>query len=520
MRKSVKALQVTAAASLFAIALAACGSNGNDNGNASGSASAGASGSASASAPASSDANKPTLKRLQLWQDQDPNTYPVAKFLEDKTGYKVQYDMLPQDKAADKLNLLMASGEAYDTVQYGADMALYSDYAQKGALTDLTPLIDQYGPNIKQAISQQSLDALKIGGKLYALPSTLTYKVGTSILIRTDWLEKVGMQMPTTTDELKAVLKAFKDKDPGGHGDQDVPLTVNGDTAFLDDIVGAFGMPNAWNDVDGQLVPRVLDPSYKDYVAYMSDLYKEGLLDNQFVVNKGATTKEKFTSGKAGAMIIHWADIPSVNDALKKTDPNAKFEYIGALKGPNGEAGFSGNAGFDRLTFIPKASKHPEDAIKWINATLEPETFKELAIGEEGKHYTVENGAYLPILPIFNDERNLANNYMSGTDEANYPQYWQARVHKDPVMFEQFDILNNKQPDDVKISNPLGLAPYMPNYSKYNQQLETMVGDYTVKLIAGAEQMSGLEAFQAKYKAAGEEASAKEINDWYATTKK
>jgi putative aldouronate transport system substrate-binding protein len=47
-----------------------------------------------------------------------------------------------------------------------------------------------------------------------------------------------------------------------------------------------------------------------------------------------------------------------------------------------------------------------------------------------------------------------------------------------------------------------------------------MVGDYTVKLIAGAESLSGLEAFQAKYKAAGEEASAKEINDWYATLQK
>jgi putative aldouronate transport system substrate-binding protein len=518
MRKSMKALQATAAASLLVVALAACGSNNGDNGNASGSASVGASG--SASAPAASDENKPTLRRLGIWQDQDPNTYPVAKMLEEKTGYKVQYDTLPQDKAADKLNLLMASGEAYDTVQYFSDMALYSDYAQKGALTDLTPLIDKYGPNIKAAISQQSIDALKVNGKLYALPSTLTYKVGTSILIRTDWLEKVGMQMPTTTDELKAVLAAFKDKDPGGHGDQDVPLTVNGDNAFLDDIVGAFGMPNAWNDVDGQLVPRALDPSYKDYVNYMADLYKEKLLDNQFVVNKGATTKEKFTSGKAGAIVVHWADIPSINDALTKNDPNAKFAYIGALKGPSGEAGFSGNAGFDRLTFIPKASKHPEDAIKWINATLEPETFKDLAIGEEGKHYTFENGAYLPILPIFNDERNLANNYMSGTDEANYPMYWQARVHKDPVMFDAFDFLNNKQPDEVKISNPLGLAPYMPNYSKYNQQLGTMVGDYTVKLIAGAEHLSGLVAFQYKYTAAGEEASAMEINDWYATAQK
>ncbi|MGG1518105.1 extracellular solute-binding protein [Paenibacillus oryzisoli] len=511
MRKSMKVFQATAAVSLLAMTLAACGSNGEAN-----------DANVSASAPAS-EVNKPTLKRLGIYSTEDMNAHPVAKFLEDKTGYKVQYDTLPKDKAPEKLNLLMASGEDYDTVQYYADtaaLALYSDYAHQGALTDLTPLIDKYGPNIKKAISQQSLDAVKIDGKVYALPSIQSYKIGSSILIRKDWVEKVGMQMPTTTEELKAVLKAFKDKDPGGHGDQDVPLTISGDKAMLDDIVGAFGLASAWNDVEGKLVPRALDPSFKDYVTYVSDLYKGGLLDNQFVVNKAATTMEKFTSGKAGAMIAHWADIPKINEALQKTDPNAKFEFLGALKGPNGEAGLSANTGFDRLTFIPKASKHPEDAIKWINATLDPVTFKGLSIGEEGKHYKVENGAYMPILPIFNDERAPANNYMSGMDEANYPQYWQARVRKDPALFQQFDLLNNKQPDAVKIANPLGLAPYLPNYSKNNGPLEAMVSEYTIKLIAGAEQLSGIADFQAKYKAAGAEDSMKEVNDWYAKTKK
>lgn len=513
MNKNFKSLLLTAMAVLLTASLAACSSSGSGNNAANASDSAGKSNAASSE-------SKPTLKRLGIWQNEDYNTYPVAKMLEEKTGYKVQYDMLPQDNPAEKLNLIMSSGEPYDVVNMFSDMALYSDYAQKGALTDLTPLIDEYGPNIKKAISQQSMDALKVDGKLYAIPTAVTYEVNSSILIRTDWLEKLGLSMPTTTDELTAVLKAFKDKDPGGNGDQNIPLTIRGDLPMLDNIVGAFGMPNQWNDVDGQMVPRVLDPSYKDYINYMSGLYKDGLLDKEFVVNKDATAKEKFTSGKAGAVIIHWADIPTVSDALKKTNPDATFEFVSALKGPNGEAGFSANAGFDRLTFIPKASKHPEDAIKWINASLDPDTFKDLAIGEEGKHYTYENGAYLPILPIFTDERNLANNYMSGSDEANYPLYWQARVRKDPVMFAAFDTLNNKQPAEAKIQNKLGLAPFMPEYAKNNQQLETMVGDYTIKLIAGAESLSGLADFQAKYKAAGEEASAKEINDWYQTLQK
>ncbi|UUZ80871.1 hypothetical protein LJK88_39830 [Paenibacillus sp. P26] len=60
----------------------------------------------------------------------------------------------------------------------------------------------------------------------------------------------------------------------------------------------------------------------------------------------------------------------------------------------------------------------------------------------------------------------------------------------------------------------------MPEYSKNAQRLGTMVNDYTVKLIFGAEPLSGLEAFQQKFKAAGGDASFKEINDWYVTLKK
>ncbi|RIX60197.1 extracellular solute-binding protein [Paenibacillus nanensis] len=510
MKKAFKLISVIAAVALLVSVMAACSGSNGKNGNTGNANSAGS----------GKEAPKPVLKRLNVWANEDYNTYPVAGLLEEATGYKVQHDMLPQDKWVEKLNLIMSSGEEYDLVTSYSDMALYSDYAQKGALVDLTPLIEEFGPNIKTAIKPESIEALKVNGKLYAIPTTVTYKINSSILIRTDWLEKLGLQMPTTTEELKNVLQQFKEKDPGGNGDRNVPMTIKGDQAMIDNLVGAFGMPNAWNDVDGKLVPRVMDPAYKDYVAYVADLYKQGLIDREFVANKDATAKEKFSSGAAGAIVVHWADIPAIYDALTKNQPDAKFAYVPALKGPAGEFGFGANAGFDRLTFIPKSAEHPEDAIKWINASLEPETFKNLAIGVEGTHHKVVDGAYEPIQPIFTDERNLANNFMAGTDETNYPQYWQARVRKNPVMFEAFDYLNNKLPEDAKKENALGLAPYMKEYSKSNQQLHTMLNDYTVKLIAGVETIEGLPGFQQKFLEAGGEASSNEVNEWYATVQK
>ena len=472
-------------------------------------------------APGSAGGSKPTLKTLSSWMKDDYNTYPVSTMLEARTGYKVQYDMLPQENVQEKLNLLIASAEPYDVITIPGTSnykALYSDYAKRGALVDLGPLIDKYGPNIKASISEETLEAAKVNGKLYAIPVKTLNNVASSLMIRQDWLDKLGMKMPTTTDELVAVLKAFKEKDPGGA--QNIPLSISGTAAIEVNLAGAFGLANSWNEVDGKLLPRALDPGYKDYLAFMNSLFKQGLLDKEFAINQAATVNEKFTSGRVGVIAVNWASVPTLADALAKNHPNAKMVYMPTLKGPKGKFGLSEPTGFDRITFIPKASKHPEDAIKWINAKLEKDTFRMLAIGEENKHYTFKDGAYTPILPIFNDERNNANNYMTGSDEKNYPLYWQARVRKDNRLFAAWEYLNVKEPANIRVKDPLGLSPYLAEYSKNNASLSTMANDQTVKFISEGEPLTGLEAFIAKFKAAGGDASVKEVNDWYTAKKK
>jgi len=519
LKKNFKQATLVVMAGSIALTAPACSTSGSkpdSNSNASTS-------SPASSAPASKEGPKPTLKALSNWMKDDYNTYPVATMLEEKTGYKVQYDMLPQENVQEKLNLLIASAEPYDAITIPGTSgykALYSDYAKRGALVDLGPLIEKYGPNIKANISEETLNAAKIDGKLYAIPVKTLTNIASSLMIRQDWLDKLGLKMPTTTDELVAVLKAFKEKDPGGNGALNIPLSIAGSGAIEENISGAFGLANSWNDVDGKLLPRALDPSYKDYLAFMNDLFKQGLLDKEFAINQVATVNEKFTSGRVGVIAINWASVPTLSDALAKNHPNAKMVYMPTLKGPNGEFGLSEPAGLDRITFIPKASKHPEDAIKWINAKLEKDTFRLLAIGEENKHYTVKDGAYTPILPIFNNERNNANNFLTGSDEKNYPIYWQARVRKDNRLFAAWEYLNVKQPAQIRVSDPLGLAPYLAEFSKNNASLSTMVNDQTVKFISNGEPLTNLDAFIAKFKAAGGDASVKEVNEWYTTKKK
>lgn len=467
------------------------------------------------------NATKPKLKVLYPSQPEDYNTYPVAAVLEERTGYKVQYDMLPADNPQDKLNIVIASGEEYDAIAVrgtSADKALFADYAVRGALTDLTPLIDEYGPNIKKALSEVTLDALTIDGKIYGIGNRTMEFVGGGLLIRQDWLDQLGLPLPTTVDEFVYVLEQFQEKDPGGNGGQNIPFSILGTDPFPANISGAFGLTNAWNEVDGELLPRALAPTLEDYVAFMNDLFQRKLLDNDFVINKVANLKEKLTNGQAGVIPTTWAEVTPLVEAIKKNHPEAKLAFIPTLQGADGQMGLSAASGFDRITMIPKSAKHKEDIIKWIDAMLEEETFKLVVLGEEGKHYTYENEAYVPINPIFTDERNRANNFLIGLDEEKYPIYWQARVRKDPVMFEAYEFLNMKQPEEAAQRDALRLAPYLPEFSKNSQSLDTLSNDTMVNLIFGSTSAGSLESFRQRFNAEGGEATVQEVNNWYKTS--
>ena len=124
----------------------------------------------------------------------------------------------------------------------------------------------------------------------------------TMLVVRTDLLEKIGIsKTPETLDEFADMLREIKNADVDGNGMQNVPLTLTA-TAEIPGLYGAFGITHTWNEVNGKLVNRFVDPRYKDYLLYVKSLYDEGLLDKEFPTNKNNTVQEKFTSGRAAVM--------------------------------------------------------------------------------------------------------------------------------------------------------------------------------------------------------------------------
>ena len=123
----------------------------------------------------------------------------------------------------ERLNVLMASNDAPDIV-FTYDLPTVYNYVRYGGLTDLGKPLDKYGPNLKKYLGREVLDLGVFNGAQYTIPAKRVLYGAINGFIRKDWLDKLGMPMPKTTQEWYNTMKAFKEKDPGGMGDQVIPF--------------------------------------------------------------------------------------------------------------------------------------------------------------------------------------------------------------------------------------------------------------------------------------------------------
>ena len=474
---------------------------------------------------AMADDAKPTLRVLCLNSTFDYNTYPTAGILEDATGYHVEYDMLPADNVEEKLNLIVASQEPYDVIIIGGSNDLIMNYAKAGALLDLNPYLASM-PRMSAAINDYERQTFTIGDGLYAIGMQSPAfdgrgQINNTVFIRQDYLDALKLSMPTTLDEFTAMLRAFKDYE-NGTGNPTVPLTLTSSNIFLNCVVGAFGMPNDWNEVEGKLVHRATDERILDYLKYMKALYQEGLIDVDYPANKASNVYEKFSTGIAASAYLSCYNYSNFGDGMKELQPASIISYMPPLAGANGEDGVGVTAGgMDRVAFVPVWCENVEHVMNWMELKLEPSVFENVTIGVEGTHFTVdENGERWPILPVFTNERGQSVNYYTGRPAKEYAEYWMLRVKKRADIWDAWSYMNLDPAFTEK--TVISYTGYAPNFESSEDvaSLNALLSDMCLKIIAGDSTTDEYAAFLNEWMSEGGERMIEEYNAWWATFEK
>ncbi len=171
----------------------------------------------------------------------------VEVTLQDRLNVKLEYTYVPSSGFDDKINTVLASGELPDIVCFLWKTTVPSAWIEQGAVLRLDDpennLLEKYGKNYTSIIDEKDLMpyAIDYDGGIYSVKMICEFKYLNSLMIRSDWLEALNLEAPTTMDEYVEMLRAFKTQDPNGNGMQDeIPyMALNGD---LSPFFNAFGI--------------------------------------------------------------------------------------------------------------------------------------------------------------------------------------------------------------------------------------------------------------------------------------
>lgn len=466
---------------------------------------------------------RPELNILYYSQGYDMNEDPAKKIMEDITGYKVTYHSLPTENADEKMMLEIASGADYDLI-YRVSTSAYAQLNEKNALLDISGLLDKYGKDIRENVSDfaWSIVTDEESGAVTGIPregskwdpSDLRGALTGGIAFRSDMLKELGAEVPTNLDEFYAVLSAYKEKTGNA------PLTMSRG-GWVSDIMSAFGMGGAeWYVADGKMTHRVRCEGFKDYIAYMQMLYQEGLLDNDMPINAAENAKEKFANNTALCTSLYFWDIPSIKEALSVSNPDAKVVFATCLGKDADTPGFLARSeGLDGISVIPKNSRNPEHALIWYNLISQIDNYRAIYIGEENVSYEIKDGAYYPIFPAFSEYQN-SDKYTGSGPAVESGRMWQARARKTPEMAEAYDQMNENANSYTYYASAEPYAQGIPAMKEYYPSLQSAVNDILIKGIVSEEDAQSVvdEVLETWEREGGTECEAA-MQEWYEENK-
>lgn len=468
--------------------------------------------------------------------DEEFNQLDMVKQVEEHTGYKVTYGQPPADPtdAQTAITNIFMLKQDYQGVQVTKDQ--FYTLLTMGALKPITEYVNG-STNLKEQISEFGWETAKKDGEIYAIPrKDALATTDTGLCYRVDWLNEYNEANPDkaipvpaeengysmTVSDYKTMLEYFKTKVPdGGYA-----MTIDTAGVFVESILPAFGVYGEWADVDGTLTYIVDQPGFADYVAYMEDLYDSGLIQYQATANDTGAVKALQTRMSGAGRIAHWnAYAIETTNGEEGTDLSTFTDdtigYISALvpddcKGDASKVRIFAKEGYSYYTVIPAFASEEQAAavVDWADKKLEKEFFETLVVGVEGETYTVEDDAYYPILPEFNDRQGYADKFMDGSREEDYAKYWLCRTRKTAAQDKMFS-RTNFNIENTGIKSPITVMPTNEAYDTYYNAANLEVKNLLVVTMFNEETPCSIDDLKAKFNEFQGEQIIESVNEWY-----
>ncbi|RED63252.1 extracellular solute-binding protein [Cohnella lupini] len=242
------------------------------------------------------------------------------------------------DNYKEKSQVWAVAGQLPDIITHSItndQPATYNEWISQELIKPLPDDLSAY-PNVQNVAKAEDVQGLYRDGKLFAIPrmtypNTDLWAIDRAIYVRKDWMEKLGIKDPTSFDEFKAMLKAFTEQDPDGNNKKDTTGITMNTMGYLKNLfIPAFPQfeNGGWVKEDGKWIPYFSSKQMDGVVTQARQLYAEGLLDQDFAVQKAGEGNQKFYQNKAGAFAIAASSVggaTGVKAEWEKNNPGENF---------------------------------------------------------------------------------------------------------------------------------------------------------------------------------------------------
>lgn len=487
----------------------------------------------------------------------DDNSY--TRLLKEDLNIEVVYDWVASSSDYDeKMSLCIGSNSVPELMNVNATQ--YRALLKYDMIQPLDQYFDDYASDaLKSYVKSGGEELMKCitneNGEIMAIPApNMTGGVVNEMWIRQDWLDELNLEVPRTWDEMMAVAEAFVTQDPDGNGEDDTigilgPANTDhingvGDNQFgLDPLFSHFkSFPQYWLEgEDGTIEYGSIQPETKEALENIAKLYENGLIDPEMLVR--SDSKEPLLAGKVGIFFGPWWSGYTFADVTLSGSADWRAYFTPLSEDGNYYAHMAEPT--KKYVVASKECKNPEAAFKIINYLIS----EEQKWVEEGVTSTEMGTA--DFYPLYNGYDNadeievsyeILTSYLAGEITIEDVDFSTHKLLKSDM--EAIKELKKEPYDDfsldkwnldselakgnlprlvaIMIGGASLVKEYVPVYSKYNGQTETMESKWAnlkkmeeetfAKIIMGKADISEFDTFVENWKSQGGDQILNEIS--------
>lgn len=335
--------------------------------------------------------------------------YEIFNSLEEKSNVHIEWKEYNNEAASTQFNLMCASGE-YTDIMSGVG-ALYAGGIFKayedGVIADMKDLIAECAPCYSSLLAADDSiyrECINDDGSQLAFYSINDEPdMAAGLFIRQDWLNEQGLSIPETYDELKTVLTAFKDA-----YNCEYPLLITESCVPSDsgDLTAGFGISgfnvkeqNRYHLFlqDGKVTSSLVQDSYRDYIAYMAELYQAGLLGSDFYTISSdpfqGVTDQMIVNSQSGVFKLNTRGMDNIlSNAVDAGFDITPLPNIGQQAGTINHFSDAALINTNASACISTTCAYPEAAVKWLDYWYSDEGMLAKNYGVEGESFELVNG--------------------------------------------------------------------------------------------------------------------------------